>query len=30
MRKPIYQVFVTQESQPDAQGEKTRTGQGLA
>ena len=22
MRKPIYHVFVTQESQPDAQGEK--------
>ncbi|ATA18145.1 hypothetical protein JMY81_18525 [Brenneria goodwinii] len=23
MRKPIYHVFVTQESQPDAQGEKS-------
>ncbi|MXK27279.1 hypothetical protein [Klebsiella pneumoniae] len=22
MRKPVYHVFVTQESQPDAQGEK--------
>jgi hypothetical protein len=23
MRKPVYHVYVTQESQPDAQGEKT-------
>lgn len=34
MRKPIYQVFVTQESQPDAQGEKntywTRVGVAFA
>ncbi|WP_263974467.1 hypothetical protein [Enterobacter oligotrophicus] len=30
MRKPVYHVFVTQESQPDAQGEKKRTGQKLA
>lgn len=26
MRKPIYQVFVTHESQPDPQGEKTPGG----